>query len=122
MHFPADTGDGVVLTDQTCKDKAIFITARDGITIRSLAVARGRVPDKNGAGIRVERKDFTIEHNRFINKENRSLTTEAPESTIRISDSEFSRNGKCDPTRPHVGGGELRADAPERSAAVGGQT
>jgi hypothetical protein len=121
MPFPADTGEGVVLTE-TCKDKAIFITAGDSITIRSLAVARGRVPDKNGAGIRVERKDFTIEHNRLINKENGILTTEAPESPIRISDSEFSRNGKCDSTRPHVGSGELRADAARKIGSNGSST
>jgi hypothetical protein len=79
MPFPTGTGEGVVLTDKTCQRKAIFVTAGDGITIRSLAFARGRVPNKNGAGIRVERKDFTIEHSRFINNENGILTTEAPE-------------------------------------------
>jgi hypothetical protein len=97
MPFPAGTGDGGVRTDKICQRKAIFVTASDGITIRNLDFTRARVPDKNGAGIRIERNDFTIEHSRFINNENGILTTEAPESMIRISDSELSRNGKCAP-------------------------
>jgi hypothetical protein len=38
---------------------------------------------------------------RFINNENGILAIESPDSTIRISDSEFAQNGKCDPSCAH---------------------
>ena len=40
------------------------------ITIRNLTFQRARVPDKNGAGIRAEGGNLTIEHSRFLNNEN----------------------------------------------------
>src|SRR6185437_769205 len=53
------------------------------------------VPDGNGAGIRAEGNNLTIEKSRFINNEDGILAADAPNSTIRIFDSEFTRNGKC---------------------------
>jgi len=90
------TGPGVVLTDKTCQGKAILVTVGSDITIRNLTLQRARVPDQNGAGIRMEGKDLTIENSRFINNENGILTIgESPQSTLRIVNSEFVRNGKC---------------------------
>src|SRR6185437_6045648 len=88
-------GSGVVLTDKTCQGKAIFVTVGNDITIRNITFARARVPDGNGAGIRAEGNNLTIEKSRFINNENGILAADAPNSTIRIFDSEFTRNGKC---------------------------
>src|SRR6185437_13040013 len=87
-------GSGVVLTDKTCQGKAIFVTVGNDITIRNITFARARVPDGNGAGIRAEGNNLTIEKSRFINNENGILAADAPNSTIRIFDSEFTRNGK----------------------------
>ena len=36
-----------------------------------------------------------MEKSRFINNENGILAADAPDSTIRILDSEFTHNGKC---------------------------
>jgi hypothetical protein len=89
-------GPGVVITDKPCEGKALFITRANGITIRNLTLTRARVPDGNGAGIRAEGVDLTVDHVRFINNENGILGTDQPHSTIRITDSEFLRNGKCE--------------------------
>ena len=90
------TGPGVVLTDKACQGKAILVTVGSDITIRNITLQRARVPDQNGAGIRMEGNNLTIDHSRFINNENGILTIgEAPQSTLRILDSEFIRNGKC---------------------------
>ena len=88
-------GADVVLTDKTCEGKAIFVTAGNDITIRNITFTRARVPDGNGAGIRAEGSNLTVEKSRFINNENGILAADAPDSTIRILDSEFTRNGKC---------------------------
>jgi hypothetical protein len=45
---------GAVITDTTCQGKALFVVTGDGTTIRDLTLARARVPDRNGAGIREE--------------------------------------------------------------------
>jgi hypothetical protein len=88
-------GPDVVLTDKTCEGKAIFVTAGDDITIRNITFTRARVPDENGAGIRAEGGNLTVEKSRFINNENGILAADAPDSAIRILQSEFTRNGKC---------------------------
>ena len=75
-------GDGAVITDKTCQGKALFITKGNDITIRNLTFTRARVPDQNGAGIRVEGKNLTIEHSRFIDNEDGILAGDSPQSRI----------------------------------------
>lgn len=95
-------GDGVIITDKACAGKALFVIDGDDITVRNITFTRGRVPDGNGAGIRAEGVNLRVEHSRFINNENGILSSESsPKSTIFISDSEFSRNGKCEPACAH---------------------
>ncbi len=94
-------GTGAVITDKTCQGKALFVTTGDDITIRNLTLTRARVPDGNGAGIRAEGANLTIERCKLINNENGILAADSPRSTIRIVDSEFLRNGKCDHACAH---------------------
>lgn len=88
-------GTGAVITDKTCEGKALFIIRGDDIAIRNMTFTRARVPDENGAGIRVEGRNLTVEHSRFINNENGILAGDSPTSRIIVSNSEFVRNGKC---------------------------
>ena len=90
-------GNDVRLTDMTCQRKAIFVTRGKRITVRNLTFARARVPDRNGAGIRVEGEDLRIEHSRFINNESGILAASSPNSHITIIDSQFEDNGTCGP-------------------------
>lgn len=94
-------GTGAIITDKTCEGKALFVTRGNDITIRNLTFTRARVPDANGAGIRVEGKNPTIERSRFIDNENGILAGDSPDSRISISGSEFVRNGKCAPDCSH---------------------
>jgi hypothetical protein len=59
------------------------------------------VPDANGAGIRAEGRNLTVERSRFIDNENGILAAPNPQSTIRIRDSEFIRNGSCEKDCAH---------------------
>jgi hypothetical protein len=92
---------GAVLTDTTCQGKAILVIGGNDITIRNLTLQRARVPDHNGAGIRAEGGNLTIENVQFINNEEGILTASNPNATIRISGSAFIHNGACQGSCAH---------------------
>ena len=85
-----------VITDKVCQGKALFVTVGKNITVRNLTLTRARVPDGNGAGIRAEGENLTIDHVYFINNQDGILSAPSPNSKILIRDSEFLRNGSCD--------------------------
>jgi hypothetical protein len=85
-----------VITDKTCAGKGLFVTDGNGITIRNLTLTRARVPDFNGAGIRAEGGDLTVEHVQFVNNQNGILGNDAPGKKIIVRDSVFLRNGTCE--------------------------
>lgn len=95
------TGAGAVLTDRTCEGKALLIAHGGDLTIRNLTFARARVPGGNGAGIRVERGNLAVEHSRFIDNETGILVDDLPRNAIRVSDSVFEKNGRCEATCAH---------------------
>jgi pectate lyase len=84
-----------VLTDKTCGGKALLVTVGSDITVRNLTLARARVPDSNGAGIRGEGANLTVDGVRFINNQNGILAGANPDSTIIVRNSDFERNGIC---------------------------
>jgi len=96
-------GEGqVVLTDRTCGGKAILVTQGDNITIRNLTLARARVPDNNGAGIRNESQRLLVDRVRFVNNQNGILTGgPADGGTMVVKDSYFEKNGGCFPACTH---------------------
>ena len=91
----AGDAEKVVMTDKVCGGKGLLITTGNGITIRNLTLTRARVPDGNGAGIRNEAKDLTVEHVRFVNNQDGILSTPSELGTLTIRDSLFDRNGSC---------------------------
>jgi hypothetical protein len=93
--------EATVITDKTCNGKALFITQGNNITIRNLTLTRARVPDMNGAGIRAEGGDLTVEHVQFVNNQNGILSSNLPGKKIIVRDSVFMRNGICDGACAH---------------------
>jgi hypothetical protein len=89
------TEPGVVLAGKTCDGKAIFITQGADITIRGITFADASVVWHNGAGIRAEGRNLTVDHSRFVHNENGILAGGGPDSVLRITDSEFIGNGAC---------------------------
>lgn len=73
--------------------KAIWVVGGSDITIDSVEFRNAAVPDKNGAGIRMEHKtgDLRIINSGFFDNENGILTTGGP-VTLTIERSEFARN------------------------------
>lgn len=95
------TGNGAVLADRTCAGKGIFIVTGSNVTVRNLTFARAAVPDRNGAGILAAGHNLTVENSSFIGNENGILAAGVSGSVIRIVDSLFQGNGRCDPTCAH---------------------
>ena len=88
-------GGGPVMTDTQCADKASFVINGDDVVLRNITFTRIRVPDRNGAGIRHQGHDLTVENCRFINNEIGILSSAAADARITIRDSRFDRNGMC---------------------------
>jgi hypothetical protein len=85
----------VVLTDKTCGGKAILVVDQPNVTIRNLTLTRARVPDENGAGIRMEGGTLNVIGVRFINNQDGILTASSADWTLNVSDSLFDHNGTC---------------------------
>jgi hypothetical protein len=92
--------DKVVVTDKACQGKALFITVGEGITIRNLTLARARVPDGNGAGIRGEGKNLIVDGVHFVNNQNGILSGTTGGSMV-VRNSVFDRNGACEDACAH---------------------
>ena len=88
-------GPGVVLTDKTCQGKAIFVIHANDVTVNNITFQRARVRDGNGAGIRAEGTNLTLNNDKFLNNEDGILAAKNPKSSIIIRNSEFVHNGTC---------------------------
>ena len=86
--------DKIVISDKSCMGKALFVTVGEGITIRNLTLTRSRVPDGNGAGIRGEGQNLTIDNVRFVNNQN-GFMSGTQGGSLTILNSLFDRNGVC---------------------------
>ena len=73
--------------------KAIWVIKGRETTIEGVEFSGAKVPDRNGAGIRLEGAGLTVRNCYFHDNENGILTGANPESDIVIEHSEFSRNG-----------------------------
>ena len=76
------TASGVVLTDKTCQGKALFVIHAADVTVRNITFQRARVPDGNGAGIRAEGINLTLENDKFLNNEEGILAGNNPTSSM----------------------------------------
>jgi hypothetical protein len=95
------SGPGVILSDRICQGKAIFVIQGNDVIVRSITFMRARAPDGNGAGIRAEGVNLTVEKSRFVNNQEGILAGANQTSTITIRDSEFDHNGSCESACAH---------------------
>ena len=88
-------GAASVLTDTTCEGKALLVARGDNLAVRNLVLARARVPDGNGAGIRLEGQGLTLDHVVFRNDEVGLLA--GANGTIILRDTTFDGGGRPAP-------------------------
>jgi hypothetical protein len=80
----------------TVAKKAIWVIKGNNTTIEHIEFADAHVPDKNGAGIRLEGTNLTVRNCLFRENENGILTGANPQSTVLIENSVFDHNGHGD--------------------------
>jgi hypothetical protein len=80
----------------TCDGKAALVLRGRGAKVDGIVFQNLRVPDGNGAGIRLEQSDLAVANSLFRNSEEGILTGDDVEATLTIDRSTFSRLGRCD--------------------------
>lgn len=93
----AAPGGEAVVFGPVCAGKALFVTVAPRITVIGIAFEGAVAADGNGAGIRAEGGDLTIQRSRFTGNQNGILTANSPTSTLLIEDSMFVSNGALEP-------------------------
>jgi len=79
----------------SAQNKAIWVVKGRNATIEHIEFSGASVPDRNGAGIRIEGAGLTIRHCYFHDNED-GILGGSGESDILIEFSEFARNGQGD--------------------------
>jgi len=85
-----------VLDGTTCESKAALVLRGRSARVEGLVFANMRVPDKNGAGIRLEHGDLAVSQSWFRDSEQGILGASDPDGTIMVDKSTFSRLGTCE--------------------------
>ncbi|HEY0594650.1 MAG TPA: right-handed parallel beta-helix repeat-containing protein, partial [Sphingopyxis sp.] len=96
IAFVAAEAGRAIFDGVACEGKAALVLRGAGAKIDGIVFQNMRVPDGNGAGIRLERGDLDVVNSLFRNSEEGILTADDPEGTLAIDRSTFSRLGRCD--------------------------
>lgn len=96
VTYRAEKSGSVIFDGITCEGKAALVLRGISATVDGIVFQNLRVPDGNGAGIRLERGNLTVSNSLFRASEEGILTHDDPYATIRIDHSVFSRLGRCD--------------------------
>lgn len=75
------------------KGKGLWVIQGDNTTVENIEFSEAKVPDRNGAGIRLEGAGLTVRNCYFHHNENGILTGKNMLSDILIENSEFAWNG-----------------------------
>lgn len=98
ITFRAATPGSVVFDGETCEGKAALVLRGVGSTVDGIVFRNMRVPDGNGAGIRIELGDLTVTNSMFLDSQEGILGATDQPTRIRIDRSTFSGLGQCDET------------------------
>ena len=97
----------LVATGASADQKAIWVVRGGAIKVENIEFTGARVPDKNGAGIRLEKGRLVIRNCRFVDNENGILTA-GGDAELDIENSEFGHNGAGDGYSHNLYVGALR--------------
>jgi hypothetical protein len=94
-YYAVEPGNAV-FDGRTCEGKAALVLRGRAAQVSGLVFQNMRVPDFNGAGIRLERGDLTVAETWFRDSEQGILTADDPSGRITIDRSTFTRLGTCE--------------------------
>lgn len=96
ITFRAAEPGTAIFDGVACEQKAALVLRGRGARVEGLIFQNLRVPDGNGAGIRLEQSDLEVVNSMFRNSEEGILTAADPSGSLRIDLSTFSGLGRCD--------------------------
>jgi hypothetical protein len=108
----------VIVGNRTCNGKGVFVIPGNNVTVRGMTLTGARSANGNGAGIRAEGVNLTVERVRFLRNENGILLAGVRGGALIVRDSAFIGNGSCEHQCAHgiyVGPGPLELLRVERS-------
>jgi len=94
-YAAAEPGQAI-LDGVTCEEKAALVLRGRSARVEGLTFANLRVPDGNGAGIRLEQGNLAVSQAWFRDSEEGILTADDKRASLTIDKSTFSRLGRCD--------------------------
>lgn len=89
--------------------KGTWVVVGNNVSIDNVEMYGAKVPDRNGAALRLEGTGFTLQRSFIHNNENGILTGANANSDIRIETTEFGRNGYGDGYSHNVYIGKVRS-------------
>ena len=96
VAFVAAVSGQAALDGGVCEGKAALVLRGRSARVDGLIFANMRVPEFNGAGIRLEHGDLAVSQSWFIDSNQGILTAEDPGGSILIEKSTFTRLGTCE--------------------------
>jgi hypothetical protein len=95
LYTAAVPGEAV-LDGVTCEGKAALVLGGRRARVEGLVFTHMKVPDFNGAGIRLEKGDLEVSQSWFRDSQQGILTAGDTSGSIKIDKSTFSRLGTCE--------------------------
>ena len=96
VAFRAQTAGSVILDGMPCEGKAALVLRGRSSSVDGIVFQNLRVPDGNGAGIRLESGNLTVTNSLFRNSEEGILSGDSPGNSVTIDKSTFRHLGRCD--------------------------
>ncbi|MGQ0661280.1 right-handed parallel beta-helix repeat-containing protein [Sphingosinicella sp.] len=94
ITFTAATPGTVTFDGVMCEEKAALVLRGRSARVEGLIFTNMRVPDGNGAGIRIEQGDLAVSETMFVDGQCGILSANDPNSRITIDRSTFSGLGR----------------------------
>lgn len=89
---------GTAIFEGACEGKAALVLRGNGSTVDGLVFRGIRVPDGNGAGIRIEIGDLVVRNSMFLDSQEGILGATDDPASVTIDRSTFSGLGQCHET------------------------
>ena len=96
VAYVAQVPGQAALDGGVCEGKAALVLRGRSARVNGLIFANIRVPEFNGAGIRLEHGDLAVSQSWFMDSNEGILTAEDPSGSILIEKSTFTRLGTCE--------------------------
>ncbi|MBL0023100.1 right-handed parallel beta-helix repeat-containing protein [Sphingorhabdus sp.] len=96
ISYKAQVPGQTIFDGGICESKAALVLRGRSAAIDGIVFQRMKVPDRNGAGIHLEKGNLTVTRSIFRDSEEGILTGGDPSGEVVVDQSSFSGLGRCD--------------------------